>query len=435
MSGLARAKERALKLFSSIKLAVFLLIILAAVSVFGTFIPQAQEPLVYIRRYGEEHYRYLRFFGIIDLYHSWGFRTIAGLLAINLSVCSYRRFRWLYKSTIAPVTEKTGETIRRLRLSNELPAAGHVEMLERALADRKYRISKRGRFVYARKGALGPWGDMITHVSILLVLLGALVGSLGMVGTVNVYEGDFTDQFYNWNTGKDQPFGFSLFVEKFTLEHYPADLSVTVRDTLDGHKVGTFQSRGGSAVDVTGTDIKLVPNRVDFERQEALFDVYSQGRLIGVYDTAEPDGGTQAPLNFKYAFTTGPFAEPVIKNLASSVRITGDGKELCREVITINSPLKFGGYTIYQTAYSRDPRGRYYSGFEIVKDPGLPLVWAGFALLLAGLILSFYFYHRQVWIFAGEDRIYIGGTSNKDMPGFMREYSSIIRRFMQEIEP
>ena len=38
---------------------------------------------------------------------------------------------------------------------------------------------------------------------------------------------------------------------------------------------------------------------------------------------------------------------------------------------------------------------------------------------LAGLFLSFYFYHRQVWIYIEDDRVIIGGTTNKDPVGFM----------------
>ena len=83
----------------------------------------------------------------------------------------------------------------------------------------------------------------------------------------------------------------------------------------------------------------------------------------------------------------------------------------------------------------KDPQGRYYSGFQIVRDPGVPLVWTGFVLLLAGLFLSFYFYHRQVWVYVEDDKIVVGGTTNKDWRGFMREYGGVVKSFVQEVEP
>ncbi|HEY3346177.1 MAG TPA: cytochrome c biogenesis protein ResB, partial [Nitrospirota bacterium] len=66
-------------LFSSLRLAVVLLIVLAVVSILGTVVPQAQDPLVYIQKYGQENYIRLKQFGFIDLYHSWGFRGLTAL--------------------------------------------------------------------------------------------------------------------------------------------------------------------------------------------------------------------------------------------------------------------------------------------------------------------------------------------------------------------
>ena len=77
--------EKITALFSSMRLAVLLLIILAAVSVIGTFIPQAQDPQIYIQRYGEETYGRLKLFGFIDLYHSWGFRALVAMLGYDSS--------------------------------------------------------------------------------------------------------------------------------------------------------------------------------------------------------------------------------------------------------------------------------------------------------------------------------------------------------------
>ncbi|MHB8173117.1 MAG: cytochrome c biogenesis protein ResB, partial [Nitrospirota bacterium] len=382
------------RFFLSLRLAVFLLIVLAVVSVFGTFIPQGQDPDFYIRKYGVPHYRYLKFLGVIDLYHSWGFRAITALLAVNLLVCSIGRFKRLMQRTLRPNAEKTGEAIKNLRIHNELPASPGAEILERSLRDRKYKVVKRGSFIYGFKGKLGLWGDMVTHASILLVLLGGIIGSLGMVGTVNVYEGDYSDRFYDWGTGKDKPLNFRLYVDKFTLEHYPVEMKVNVRDINTGARLGTFNAIEGKFFSIPGTKLKIKPENVDMEKREAILYIYDGERFMGSYNTGAPDGGLTAPPSLGYIFTVGSFTGPFLKNIASSVRIVKDGREADRAVIEINNPMKYGGMTIYQTSYARDALGRYYSGFQLVEDPGIPVVWTGFVLLMAGLFLSFFFYHR-----------------------------------------
>ena len=40
----------------------------------------------------------------------------------------------------------------------------------------------------------------------------------------------------------------------------------------------------------------------------------------------------------------------------------------------------------------------YYSVFQVVKDPGVPIVYFGFASLIFGTILSLFRDHKRVWI-------------------------------------
>ena len=427
--------EKITAFFSSMRLAVLLLIILAAVSVVGTFIPQAQDPQIYIQRYGEGTYSKLRLLGFIDLYHSWGFRAIVAMLGLNLLVCSLKRLKGIIRRTFRPDAEKSPESIRGLKIHNDLPAPDKVHVLERALLDKRYRLIKSGKNIYAAKGILGLWGDMLTHLSILMVLAGALIGSLGFVGTINIYEGDWSDQYYNWNTGRDEAFGFSLNVDKLSVAHYPVTLKIRVRDRATGVMVGIYQVAEGSSLRLPDKRFKVIPEKADIERREALLDLYSGDTMIGTYDTGLPEGGPLAPPLFIYSFDVESMSEPVTKSIASMVRLTRDGQTLKDAVVEVNNPLKFEGLVIYQTAYGKDAQGKNYTGFQIVRDPGVPVVWAGFILLLAGLFLSFYFYHRQVWIYIEDDRVIIGGTTNKDPVGFMREYGGIIKAFMQEVEP
>jgi cytochrome c biogenesis protein len=427
--------ERAAALFSSLRLAVVLLVVLASVSAVGTLIPQEQAPQLYLQRYGEDTYHYLKLSGLVDLYHSWGFRALMSLLTANLLVCTARRMKGVYRRTLHPVVEKSEEGIRALRVSNELPSPDKLDVLVRVLSEKKYRIRRQGCCVHASKGITGPWGDMITHASILLVLLGALVGSLGFVGTVYVYEGASAREYYNWSELKDEGLGFELFVDKFALKFYPAGLKIEARRRGDGEKAGVFDTKEGGAFIIPDSGYTVLPEKVDADSREIRLKIYEDGKVIGIYDTGQADGGAMAPPMFEYSFDLLASQDPILMSVASTVRLVKDGATVKRGIVEINSPLRYDGLTIYQTAYNKDETGRFYSGFQIVRDPGIPLVWAGFAMLLVGLFLSFNFHHRQVWVCAAPGRLVVGGSTNKDLPGFMREYGGVVRSFMQEVEP
>jgi cytochrome c biogenesis protein ResB len=69
----------------------------------------------------------------------------------------------------------------------------------------------------------------------------------------------------------------------------------------------------------------------------------------------------------------------------SDVTIRENEKEPVRSAIIVNRPLTFKGYSFYQSFY--DPVAGAWTGIEVVRDPGVPFMYAGFALLNVGILL------------------------------------------------
>lgn len=83
-----------------------------------------------------------------------------------------------------------------------------------------------------------------------------------------------------------------------------------------------------------------------------------------------------------------------LKDFRSKVVILNQDKEILKENIEVNRPLKYKGYSFYQTSYDQD--NFKWTGLDVVRDPGVPFVWCGFILLNLGVILRFYF--RPEWL-------------------------------------
>ena len=129
---------------------------------------------------------------------------------------------------------------------------------------------------------------------------------------------------------------------------------------------------------------------------------------IGV--TVRPAGQKQAPGEHLWAFAKYPGfhrhtrknAAPLpfdivycwrkrVKSYVSEVTILDrQGREVRKASIKVNGPLTHLGYTIYQSSYEYDRDGQLFTGLQVAKDPGVPAVYAGFALLLAGVAFIIY---------------------------------------------
>ena len=70
------------------------------------------------------------------------------------------------------------------------------------------------------------------------------------------------------------------------------------------------------------------------------------------------------------------------------------------------------------------------TGLQIKADPGIPMVYLGFGLLMVGVLMS-YISHSQVWALETDDKFFVGGRTNRAQVAFERELLDI----METIEP
>ena len=120
-----------------------------------------------------------------------------------------------------------------------------------------------------------------------------------------------------------------------------------------------------------------------------------------------------------------------VKDYFSTLTIIDNGKRVLKKTIQVNNPLHYKGIWFYQDGNADAYASPQYSGLQMAKDPGVNIVWVGSGLLMAGLFISFFIFHRRLWICIEPSEestlIYIGGISNKDTPGFEKEMDSIIK--------
>ena len=83
-----------------------------------------------------------------------------------------------------------------------------------------------------------------------------------------------------------------------------------------------------------------------------------------------------------------PEREP--QRFASEVKIYTQEGTIAEGTIEVNRPMEIEGWKIYQLSYD-ETKGRWsdVSVFELVRDPWLPVVYAGFIMMMAGAVSLF----------------------------------------------
>jgi cytochrome c biogenesis protein len=436
-------------LFRSLKLTIFLFILLAILSIIGTLIAQNATPSEYIQRFGIGLYEVLNFFNLFDMYHSWWFSMILLLLVINLVTCSLNRFPGVWRQiSHQPSTDGLEDSMLKAlpyveKVQAPSQAGARLEEDIRSNLKKWFRNTRRmetesGVTLYSEKGRFSRLGVYITHSSLLIILIGGILGSLfGFRGHVEILEGEAVNQVFL--RVKDQevpkPINFSVRCDDFNVTYY--DLpgrkekhvreytslitildngkevlkeSVRVNHPLHYKGLAFYQSNYGTAHDITlGIQWRNKKEMAVFKAPEGVtVPVPNSNIFIRVLKYASQvhnfGEGVQVVL-FKPNQEPQPFW--LLKNFPKLDERRGGEFTLTLEGIT-----------------SKD-----YTGLQVTKDPGVWVVWIGCGLMIFGLIVSFFFSHQRVWIripkSPGEE-IVLAGSTNKNRMGFEKTFSQLV---------
>ena len=174
---------------------------------------------------------------------------MSGLLAVNLVICSLDRFPLAWRRFRRKQPPHEEAAFKNLPDEYQFEAlAGLEEAAKTAetLLQKRYRSVERedaGGAVYlaAQKGRFSLFGVYIVHLSLLVLIAGAIVGSVfGIEGYVNIPEGETVSAIQLRGENRSWPLSFSVRCDKFTVELYESGMPKTFQSDLvflkDGRK-------------------------------------------------------------------------------------------------------------------------------------------------------------------------------------------------------
>lgn len=431
MAYLQFLRRELLPLLADLRLAIILLLTIAVFSISGTVIEQGQSAEFYQANYPEHPalfgfltWKLILALGLDHVYRTWWFLALLVLFGASLTACTFTRQVPALKAAQRWRFYDQPRQFEKLALSATCPT-GSLERLTPLLQQRRYQVFQEGDRLYARKGIVGRIGPILVHASMLIILVGSIWGALtGFVAQELVPSGE-TFQIQNIIdagplAASQVPQDWSVKVNRFWIDYLPSgtidqfysDLSVLGQDgqELDRKTIHVNQPLRYKGVTLYQADWSIAAVRVKlnnspvFQLPMAPLETAGKARIWGTWIPTKPDLSQGVSL--------------VAKDLQGMLLIYDTKGKL---LSTLRSGMSTGVNGVTLTVV--DLIGS--TGLQIKADPGIPLVYLGFGLLMLGVMMS-YVSHSQIWALQKDDQFYLGGRTNRAQVGFERELLGLL---------
>ena len=420
-------KQNFFKLLADLRFAIFILLLISFCSIAGTIIEQDQTIETYKANYpltnpllGVFSWNLILKFGLDHVYKTWWFLTLIILFGCSLTLCSFLQQLPSLKIARRCQFFRTTNSFYRLKISTILNNSSFNKILSR-IKTQQYSVFYQKNMVYCYKGLVGRIAPIIVHFSMILILVGTIVGSLFGFKAQEIVPKTETFHIQNiLNTGPMSIISPSsarvndfwiTYTKTKTISQFYSDISIlnskgneTNRKTIyvnypliqnniyyyqtDWNLIGLrFQNSTKQIIEYPLINI--------FKNQSKIWltwisnDKISTNGVILIVDNLE---GYCSIYNNK-----GQFLENIELN----------------EIINIPEPI-----TLLEILSS--------TGLQIKTDPGIPIIYLGFFFLMISTLIS-YITYSQVWMIKKDEQIFIGGNTNRDVFGFELEFLKFIK--------
>jgi cytochrome c biogenesis protein len=421
-----------------------LLISLALTSIIGTILPQGQLPPEYVAQISPTKLEIYAKLGFFDMYHSWWFITLLYVFSLNLISCSIKRLPHVFKFISEPMLIIAESSRNSFSHKKEIIFTAAPEKAKEQLAQflsteiaAPVITENNGELhLFSQKSAWSRLGVYVVHLSILVIFVGAILGSLlGFKGFATIMEGDSISKVTT-SSGKEIDLGYTLRLDQFSVEKYHTgapkefksiltvlengkpvqdytNVKVIVNDPLTYKKITFYQSSYGLASEGSEHYISMKPRTGGTTEKFAI-------RLGGQISLKN---GTTFKL-LEVAEDVRQFM-PGFSGPGARIEVGFKGKSPQTFIVLKNYPDMNAQRGDDITFGYEGTNARMYTGLQFAKDPGVEIVWLGCTLMVLGLYIAFFMSHKRVWIIVTKGHARMYGNASKNHAAFSMQFDEL----------
>lgn len=428
--------------FASVKLAITTLCSLAITSIIGTVIPQGESSAFYVKQYGIKTAQFFQILDIPEMYYSWWFLGLLGILAVNLIICSLERFPAVWKIINADNLTISTSRLEKMQNNKSWSISNNpaVDKIHEVLRLNNWKcVSKdteNNTLLFGERGKYSRTGVYMVHLSILVIFVGATIGYFyGFKGSVMIPEQLSTTQAFSYGDSKPIQFGFDVRCNKFEIEFYdngmPKEYTSSLTIIQNGQEIITKSIEVNKPLSYKGF---------------TFYQSSYQGYQDFIFEITDKQSKTSesftVPFQKQESWKEGGIQFGVINAEAIAKRVV-------RSKIWFKAPgeTAFTGWlddnqsidiSIGEKQYNVYVKQMYATGLQVAKDPGVWTVYLGCVLMLLGLYMAFFMSHQRLWVLIdtspNNGRLYLSGTTNKNRITFRHNFVKLEQQIDKILE-
>jgi cytochrome c biogenesis protein len=420
-------KQKIFRIVADLRFSIFILLLISLFSIIGTIIEQDQSIESYKLNYpltnpifGFLTWDQILKFGLDHVYKTWWFFTLIFLFGLSLITCtSLQQLPSLKIARRCQFFRKPGQ-FYRLKIFTTLTNFSFNKILLRIKYD-KYSIFQQKNIVYCYKGLIGRIAPILVHLSMILILLGTIIGSLFGFKAQEIVP-------------KTEIFHIQNIINSGQLSRIPKistrvnDFWITYTKNLN---ISQFYS-DLSILDPKGNEISRKTISVNYPLiYENVYYYQTDWNLIALRFKTMTNETIEYPLlnilnnNNKVWITWISSDKSFNEGL---IGLVDNLEGYCS--IYNESGLFLGNIELNETANFKQPLTFLEiissTGLQVKSDPGIPIIYFGFFFLMISTLLS-YITYSQIWIIQKNRKLFIGGTTNRAIFNFELEFFKFIK--------
>lgn len=462
--------------FSSVKVGVALIVITLITSSIGTFFPQkfniqaateAEKALYYEQNYGTIGKLYYEL-GFSDIYNSWWYQILVGLLAISIIVASLDRGIPLYKSLKNQRVKRHESFMKKQRIVAHGPVtegdpSKTLELVAEKMAKLRYKVRRDGNALFAEKNRFARSGPYINHLGLIIFIFGVMLRFIpgfhvdeamwireGEVRAVPGMEGYFLENkqfiietYDNEPTKAQIQQGVTAIAKNYQtdVKLYKQAEGAVLGNTDDMELVKEYSIRVNHPLKYDGYAIYQMDYQLN-ELKTMTFDLTNKesGESLGSVkiDLTNPEKeyvlgeNTKVEIMKYYPDFSGmkdgvPQTASQYPNNPAFVfkMITPDKPEGEISFVSIGAAPVEAGENEYKMTF-KNVETRNASGLLIKKDVTIPILIIGGVIFLIGVAIGSYWNHRRLWVQQLEDgTILLAAHTNKNWFSLKKDLDAV----------